>query len=73
MDKLHAYSWVGLCSSVQWQNPRPERCINQAGNHDTILIFLLNSLHALQYFEIHQLSIPLSKLGRFLGVLRSLE
>lgn len=74
MDKLHAYSWVELSSSVLRQNPSPERYINQGGNHNIIFTFLLNSLQALDYvnliekIEIHPLSIPLSKLESFLGI-----
>lgn len=74
MDKLHADSWVGLCSSVLWQTPSPERYINQGGNHNTIFTFLLNSPQALHYvnlienFDLVQLSTPLSKLESFLGV-----
>lgn len=77
MDKLDAYSWVGLRSSVLGQNSSPERCINQAGNHNTIFTFILHSLQALHYvnsfenFETHQLSIPFSKSECFLGVMIS--
>lgn len=79
MDKLHAYNWVGLCSSVLRENPSTEKYIYQAGSHNTTFTFLLNSLQALHYvnlienFETDQLFIPLSKLESFLGVSWSLE